>query len=154
MVLAVAETESGYVHDGCRIFQDRIEHYLPFEFQIIPEAKSWKKRSPAERKIEEGKAILGKLLPSDTAVLLDERGETFTSEAFSERIQRDMLSGTRRLVFIVGGAFGFSDEVYKAVPRRLALSKMTLSHQMVRVFLLEQIYRALTILRNEPYHNR
>jgi 23S rRNA (pseudouridine1915-N3)-methyltransferase len=120
---------------------------------VIPEQKAWKKLNPDARKKAEGTAILSRILPGDLCILLDEKGKMYTSEEFAARLEKAMLAGTRRLVLVIGGAFGFSDEVYQAVPERLSLSKMTFSHQMVRLFLVEQVYRGFTILRNEPYHN-
>ncbi len=112
-----------------------------------------KKLDAEERKRQEAKALLSKLDSSDVVVLLDEKGQQYTSEGFAEFLQKKMNAGPKRLVFVVGGAFGFDQSIYDQFPSRLALSKMTFSHQMIRLFTAEQIYRAFTILNNEPYHN-
>ena len=137
------------IDDYCK----RIVHYCPFEFEIIPDLKKAKKASEAEQKKMEGSEILNRLAPSDHLVLLDEGGKEYSSVAFSNYIQKKMISGMRNLVFVIGGPYGFSDEIYARANERLSLSKMTFSHQMVRVFFTEQLYRAFTIIRNEPYHH-
>ncbi len=109
---------------------------------------------PADRKRAEGAAIINHSLPGDKTFLLDEKGKAFTSERFADQLQKEMVSGVKRLVFVIGGAFGFSTEVYAQFPQKIRLSDMTFSHQMIRCFLLEQVYRGMTILKNEPYHNR
>ncbi len=131
----------------------RLKHYAPVEVAIIEEKKIWKKLPNDQRKKAEGEAILQALDHGDFAVLLDENGSSMGSRAFAERLEKYMAAGHRRTVFIIGGAFGFSDEVYKAVQPRISLSQMTFNHEMVRLFLLEQVYRAFSILRGEPYHN-
>ena len=137
------------IDDYCK----RIVHYCPFEFEIIPDLKKAKKASEAEQKKMEGSEILNRLAPSDHLVLLDERGKEYSSVTFSNYIQKKMIGGMRNLVFVIGGPYGFSDEIYARANERLSLSKMTFSHQMVRVFFTEQLYRAFTIIRNEPYHH-
>jgi len=154
VICCVGRTDIAHVQDAINVYSNRLKHYVPVEINIIPEQKQWKKLSPDPRKKAEGEAILAQLLPGDQAVLLDEKGKQYTSEGFAEFLQKKMASGAKRLVFIIGGAFGFSSDVYAAVPEKISLSKMTFSHQMIRGFLLEQIYRGMTILKNEPYHNR
>ena len=154
VICCVGRTDVSHVQEAINIYTDRLKHYLPLELAIIPEQKLWKKLSPDARKKAEGDAILSQLLPGDRSVLLDEKGKQYTSEDFAEYLQKEMGTGAKRLVFIIGGAFGFSPEVYAEVPAKISLSKMTFSHQMIRTLLLEQIYRGMTILRNEPYHNR
>jgi 23S rRNA (pseudouridine1915-N3)-methyltransferase len=151
--LYVGKTERGYLEEGVQVFMSRIRHYIPVEEYSIAEDKSWKKLPVPARKKAEGEAILSQLQGGDEAILLDEAGKAYSSEEFAAFLEKKMLSGCKRLVMIVGGAFGFSEEVYRAVPQKLALSRLTFSHQMVRLFLAEQVYRAMTILRNEPYHN-
>ena len=154
IICCVGRTDVSHVQESIDIYTDRLKHYLPVELAIIPEQKLWKKLSPDARKKAEGDAILSQLLPGDRSVLLDEKGKQYTSEDFAEYLQKEMGTGAKRLVFIIGGAFGFSPEVYSEVPAKISLSKMTFSHQMIRTLLLEQVYRGMTILRNEPYHNR
>ncbi|MCE2496280.1 MAG: 23S rRNA (pseudouridine(1915)-N(3))-methyltransferase RlmH [Flavobacteriales bacterium] len=126
-------------------------HYLPFETVTIPDVK--KVRDEADQKEQESKAILDKLEPADFVVLLDERGKSWTSRQLADFVQRKMNESTRRLVFVIGGPYGFSQEVYSKANMKLSLSALTFSHQMVRLFAVEQMYRAMTILRNEPYHH-
>lgn len=154
VICCVGRTDVSHVQEAIDIYTDRLKHYLPVELAIIPEQKLWKKLSPEARKKVEGDAILSQILPGDRSVLLDEKGKQYTSEDFAEYLQKEMGTGAKRLVFIIGGAFGFSPEVYAKVPAKISLSKMTFSHQMIRTLLLEQVYRGMTILRNEPYHNR
>jgi 23S rRNA (pseudouridine1915-N3)-methyltransferase len=154
VILAVGKTDMDYVEIANKLYLDRLKHYAPTSLETIPEQKPWKKMSPDDRKRAEGKAILERLNAGDAVLLLDEKGKGYTSEAFAKLLEKNMASGIKRLVFVIGGAFGFSDEVYAQVPQKLKLSDMTFSHQMVRSFLLEQIYRGMTILKNEPYHNR
>ncbi len=152
-LLCIGKTDVDFVQDANEIYLSRLKHYLPTALEVIPDQKQWKKMKPMERVKAEGSAIREKLKPGDAVYLLDEKGKQHSSEAFSELLQKRMNSGVNRLVFVVGGAFGFSDELYRDYPQRLSLSKMTFSHQMIRCFFLEQVYRAMTILRGEPYHN-
>lgn len=154
VLCCVGRTDVAHVQESINIYLDRLKHYLPVELTIIPEQKGWKKLSPEARKKAEGDVILSQLLPGDRVALLDEKGKQYSSEDFATYLQKEMGTGAKRLVFIIGGAFGFSREVYDQLPTKISLSKMTFSHQMIRTLLLEQIYRGMTILRNEPYHNR
>jgi 23S rRNA (pseudouridine1915-N3)-methyltransferase len=154
ILLCVGKTDHPHVADGVEIFAGRLRHYVHFEIKIIPEDKSWKKLDPAARKKAEGQAILNETSNGDRLILLDEKGEQHSSEIFAERLQKIMAAGPKRIVWIVGGANGFSEDVYASIADRISLSKMTFSHQMIRLFFTEQLYRAFTILRNEPYHNR
>jgi 23S rRNA (pseudouridine1915-N3)-methyltransferase len=149
----IGQTDKGYLEAGLNIFTARIRRYVPFEEVLISEEKKWKKLGAEERKRQEAKALLSKLDSSDMVILLDEKGQQYTSEAFAKYLQKKMNAGPKRLVFVVGGAFGFDQSIYEQFPSRLAFSKMTFSHQMIRLFTVEQIYRAFTILNNEPYHN-
>jgi 23S rRNA (pseudouridine1915-N3)-methyltransferase len=149
----IGQTDKGYLDTGLQTFAARINRYVPFEEILIPEDKKWKKLAAEERKRQEAKALVSKLDASDMVILLDEKGKEFTSEGFANYLQKKMNAGPKRLVFAVGGAFGFDQSIYDQFPQRLALSKMTFSHQMIRLFTAEQIYRAFTILNNEPYHN-
>ena len=129
-------------------------HYVRFSFEIIPDLKNSKNLSEKLQKEEEGKIILSKISNSDRLILLDENGQEMNSVGFSNFLQKQMNSGLKRLVLVIGGPYGFSEAVYKKASSKLALSKMTFSHQMVRLFIIEQLYRSFTILKNEPYHHR
>jgi 23S rRNA (pseudouridine1915-N3)-methyltransferase len=152
-LLTIGKTENNYLVDGIKIFKERLVHYIKFEIMEIETPKQIRKLSPDALKEAEGRLILKAIQGMDHIVLLDEKGKTFTSEQFADWLQKLMNAGTRHLVFIVGGAYGFSDEVYQAANSKVALSALTFSHQMVRLFFTEQLYRAFTILKNEPYHN-
>ncbi len=150
----VGKTNEAYLKEGSAIFEKRLKHYNPFEVVYIPDVKNGGKLSSEKLKEKEGEAILGRLQSDDLLVLLDEKGKMYTSVEFSFQLEKLLQSGSRRIVFQVGGAFGFSKAVYERANRKIALSPMTFSHQMVRVFFLEQLYRGFSILRNEKYHNR
>ncbi len=152
-LLLVGKTEQSYIAEGMNVYCERLKHYLPFEVEVIPNVKA-SPSTKAEKLCElEGEQILARISASDYLILLDEKGKQFTSLDFAEHLQKKMLSGCKRLVFVVGGAFGFSPAVYAAAREKVSLSKMTFSHQMVRLFMVEQIYRAMTILKGEPYHH-
>lgn len=153
LILAIGITDDNWVKEGMHKYSKRISHYLPFEFEPINDLKNTKNLSEAQQKEKEGLLILNKIKPTDKVVLLDEKGKEYPSKKFASYMQKQMNSGVKRLVFVIGGPYGFSDELYAKVNEKIALSKMTFSHQMVRPFLLEQIYRAMTILKNEPYHH-
>lgn len=152
-LLTIGKTENNYLADGINIYKDRLSHYIKFEIIQLELPKQSKKFSPDALKEVEGKLLIKALEGVDQIVLLDEKGKTFTSEQFADWLQKIMNAGTRHLAFVVGGAFGFSDEVYRAANTKVSLSALTFSHQMVRLFFTEQLYRAFTILKNEPYHN-
>lgn len=149
---AIGKTNEKYLETGIEIFEKRLRNYLPFSFVIFPDVKT-KYADPTQLKLEEGKAFLAKLAPDDYLVLLDERSLEFTSVGLASWVERRLSGPGRKMVFLIGGAFGFSPDVYARADDKIALSKLTFSHQMVRLFFLEQLYRAMTILRNEPYHN-
>ena len=152
-LLCIGKTHEKHIEEGCEIYLKRLKHYQKVEVTVIPDNKKIAHLKLEQRKIEEGKLILKHLDHSDSVILLDERGKHYTSRHFSDFLQKQMLSGVKRVVFIIGGAFGFSEEVYRRANGKLSLSNMTFSHQMIRLFFLEQLYRANTILRKEPYHN-
>lgn len=131
----------------------RIKRYIKFDFLIIPDLKNSKNLSVEQQKEKEGELILKNLQSSDVVILLDEKGKEYSSVIFSKFLAKKMLSGTKNLVFVIGGPYGFSDAVYIRTTQKVSLSKMTFSHQMVRLFFVEQVYRAFTILKNEPYHH-
>ena len=153
-LIAIGKTDRTELDQLINSYQKRLMHYVRFSFEIIPDIKNSKNLSEKLQKEEEGKLILSKLSNSDRLILLDENGKEMNSVGFSEFLQKQMNSGLKRLVLVIGGPYGFSDAVYKKASGKLALSKMTFSHQMVRLFVVEQIYRGFTILKNEPYHHR
>lgn len=153
-LLAVGKTDSAAIAELTEIYTKRLTRYIRFEIQIIPDLKKRAKLSFEQQKKQEGDLILNQLSPSDFVVLLDEAGKQFTSMAFANYLQQRMNSGIKNLVFIIGGPYGFSEEVYQRANSKLSLSKMTFSHQMVRLFFAEQLYRAFSILNNEPYHHQ
>lgn len=152
-LLTVGKTTFPFVKEGCDIFIKRIKHYTTFESIEIPELKNTSSLSKEQIKEREGELIMKHLKGTDKVILLDERGKTLSSMEWSGEIEREMISGTKAIVFIVGGAYGFSDAVYKRADSKLSLSKMTFSHQIIRLFFIEQLYRAFTIIKGEPYHN-
>lgn len=152
-LLAVGKTDDSRIEQLTQMYVDRLGHYIKFDLEIIPDLKKTKNLSEDQQKNEEGKLILNKLEKSDFVTLLDEKGKKYTSMQFAELINKRSVSGLKRLVFIIGGPYGFSPDVYSRANSKLSLSDMTFSHQMVRLFAVEQIYRAFTILRNEPYHH-
>lgn len=151
--MAVGRTQSDYLVRGIDNYIKRIGRYMPMEFKVIPDIKASRSLSEAQQKEQEGRLMLAALMPGDVAILLDERGRQYTSREFAGLVDRYALQSVKRLVFIIGGPYGFSKEVYDRADSLLSLSKMTFSHEMVRLFFVEQIYRAMTILRGEPYHH-
>jgi 23S rRNA (pseudouridine1915-N3)-methyltransferase len=152
-LLAVGKTDDSRIEQLTQMYVDRLQHYINFELEIIPDLKKTKNLSEEQQKNEEGKLILNKLEKSDFVSLLDEKGKKYSSLEFAELINKRSVSGLKRLVFVIGGPYGFSPEVYSRSNSKLSLSDMTFSHQMVRLFAVEQVYRAFTILKNEPYHH-
>lgn len=153
LLLAVGKTTTLYINTGIENYLKRVGHYLPVDLQVIPDVKATKALTEEAQKQREGTAMLAALQPGDVVVLLDERGREFTSREFSGYIDKKMVQGIKRLVFIVGGPYGFSPEMYARANEKISLSRMTFTHEMVRLFFIEQIYRAMTILRGEPYHH-
>lgn len=151
-LLVVGKTTDAHIEILIQEYQKRLTHYLPFALQVIPELKYTKALTPDQQKQAEGELILRAITPSTDLVLLDEYGKEFRSVEFADYVQKRMSSG-RDVVFVVGGPYGFSNAVYQRANGKISLSKMTFSHQMVRLFFVEQIYRAMTILRGEPYHH-
>jgi 23S rRNA (pseudouridine1915-N3)-methyltransferase len=152
-LLAIGKTDQKPILDLITEYSGRLGHYIRFEFEIISDLKSTKSLSESIQREKEGEMILKKIQTSDDLILLDERGKNFSSVEFSEFLQKKMNSGLRQLVFVIGGPYGFSDAVYSRANNKISLSKMTFSHQMIRPFFIEQLYRSFTILRNEPYHH-
>ena len=152
-LIVVSKTDVPYLQTGIDEYVGRLKHYCDFELVTIPALKNMGKASPEEVKERAGQLILKQVEKSDMVVLLDEHGKEYGSVEFSEYLQKQMNAGIRTLSFVVGGAFGFSPAVYAAAQHKISLSKMTFNHQMVRLFFVEQLYRAFTILRHEKYHN-
>ena len=153
VLLAVGKNSTDYLIKGIDGFLKRINHYVPMELSIIPDLKSTKALTEDTQKQREGQAMMSALQPGDVVVLLDERGKEYTSREFAMQIDRKMVQGIKRLVFVIGGPYGFSKEMYDRANEKISLSKMTFTHEMVRLFFVEQVYRAMTILRGEPYHH-
>ena len=152
-IIFVGKTEANYLQKACNEYENRLKNYLPLDIVVIPALKNTKALSVDQQKTKEGIQILEKIEPSDFVVLLDEKGKEFRSIEFAQYFQNKMNSGFKSLCLIVGGPYGFSEEVYQKASQKIALSKMTFSHQMIRLLLLEQCYRAMSILKNEPYHH-
>ncbi len=149
----VGKNREKFIEEGYLFYKKRLLNYLPFEDAIIPAIRISAGLSPMEFKLLEGEQLLKKIKGDDYIVLLDENGKNYTSSGFAGFLQQRMNSGIRTLTFVTGGAYGFSEAVYKAATIKLSLSSMTFPHQLVRIIFMEQLYRAMTILRNEPYHN-
>lgn len=152
-LMVVGKTATGYLKQGIDEYTKRLSHYVSFDIQHIADLKNTKKLTEAQQKQAEGQNILQRLEVSDYVVLLDEHGKEYTSMDFSAYVQKRMSSGARRVVFVVGGPYGFSPDVYSRANDKLSLSKMTFSHEMIRLIFTEQLYRACTILNHEPYHH-
>lgn len=153
MFLVVGRTVNKHVTTLIQEYADRVKHYIPFDMEVIPELKNTKALTPEQQKEREGELIQKQLREGDYVVLLDEGGKEFRSIEFAAYLEKKQSQVSRRLVFIVGGPYGFSPAVYQFAREKVSLSKMTFSHQMVRLFFIEQLYRAMTILRGEPYHH-
>lgn len=153
-LLCIGKTDNKQLQQLIEVYLKRLQFYNKFEMEIIPDLKKMKNLDESQQKVKEGEQILSKVQNSDFLVLLDENGKQFSSEAFSEYIQKRLNSGLKHLIFVIGGPYGFSEEVYKKANAKISLSKMTFSHQMVRLFFTEQVYRTFTILKNEPYHHK
>ncbi|MEY4926637.1 MAG: rRNA ((1915)-N(3))-methyltransferase RlmH [Bacteroidota bacterium] len=149
----VGKTTFGYLEEGIMLYDKRLRHYATFERIVIPDIKNPKNLSVEQIKEQEGSVILQRLQNDDFLVLLDERGKQFSSEDFADLLGKWQVQSLRRVVFVVGGAYGFSEAVYNRQNMQISLSRMTFSHQMVRLFFVEQLYRGFTILRGEPYHH-
>jgi 23S rRNA (pseudouridine1915-N3)-methyltransferase len=153
-LIAIGKTDNKQLQLLIDEYVKRLSFYIKFSIEIIPDIKNAKNLSEDQQKIKEGELILSKLNTTDALILLDENGKQFDSVAFSEYLQKQMNSGIKQLVFVIGGPYGFSDDVYNKSNGKISLSKMTFSHQMIRLFFTEQLYRGFTILKNEPYHHR
>ncbi len=152
-LIAIGKTDEEYLQYGIDKYTQRINRYAPFELKILPDVKRGKSISEQQQKTQEGNMILKEITESDIMVLMDENGKELTSRKFANFYQQCANSGAKRLVFVIGGPYGFSDEVYQKAQHKISLSQMTFSHQMVRLIFAEQLYRAHTILNGEPYHH-
>lgn len=153
MLVAVGRTTTKFLEEGITEYCRRLIRYIPFEIKYIGDVRNTRNLNATQQKQKEGDAILSMLVPQDYVVLLDEHGREFTSKDFAAYIERKMQSVPKQLVFIIGGPYGFSPDVVARSNEKISLSKMTFSHEMVRLFFTEQLYRAMTIIKNEPYHH-
>ena len=153
-VLVLGKTDAKALKELIQKYESRLRHYIPFSMEIIPDLKHTKNLSISLQKEKEGQLILSKINTSDRLFLLDEKGKDYDSIEFSLFLQKQMNSGLRQMVLAIGGPYGFSEEVYKSAHGKISFSKMTFSHQMIRLFVVEQLYRAMSILKNEPYHHQ
>ncbi len=151
--LLIGKTTEKYLSEGILEYQNRLKFYLPFQIEIIPELKNTKNLSVEQQKTKESDLILQFLQPTDEVILLDERGKEFRSVEFAALMEKKMTASHKRIVFVVGGAYGFSSTLYARANGKISLSQMTMSHQLIRLVFVEQLYRAMTILKGEPYHH-
>lgn len=153
ILLAVGRTVEKHYITAINDYIERTKHFIPFDMEVIPELKNTKNLSMEQQKEKEGELILKALQPGDVVVLLDEHGKEFRSVEFAEWMERKMHTVNKRLVFVIGGPYGFAPSIYNVAQEKISLSKMTFSHQMIRLIFIEQLYRAMTILNNGPYHH-
>jgi len=153
-LLCIGKTDNKQLQSLIEDYQKRLSHYIKFIFEIIPDLKKAKNLTETQQKQKEGDLIISKLKPSDVLILLDENGKQYDSVTFANYLQKHMNSGIKNLVFIIGGPYGFSDAIFNRANGKISLSKMTFSHQMIRLFFIEQLYRGFTILKREPYHHK
>jgi 23S rRNA (pseudouridine1915-N3)-methyltransferase len=152
-LIAVGKTEDKYLIEGIDKYLNRLKHYINFNILIIPDIKNTKNLTEAQQKNKEAELISKQINPTDVVVLLDEKGKKHSSVSFADYLNKQMIGSVQHLVFIIGGPYGFDESIYKRANTSLSLSDMTFSHQMVRLFFVEQLYRAFSILKNEPYHH-
>jgi 23S rRNA (pseudouridine1915-N3)-methyltransferase len=152
-LLVIGKTDKTYLKEAVEEYTKRLKHYIPFEIEIIPDIKNTKNLSAGQQKIKEGELILSKDYSGKEIHLFDEKGKMFSSKEFARFIEKKMVSGLKELVFVIGGPYGFSEDVYEKANSRISLSRLTFSHQMARLLCVEQFYRAFTILKGEPYHH-
>lgn len=152
-LMVVGKTTTANLRSGIEEYAKRVNRYIPFDIVELPDIKTSRKLTEAKQKETEGEMMLSRIQPSDYVVLLDEHGKEMTSREFSQNLEKKAQTVSKQLYFIVGGPYGFSPEVYSRANEKLSLSKMTFPHEMVRLFFVEQLYRAMTIQRNEPYHH-
>ena len=153
-VLVLGKTDAKALKELIQKYESRLRHYIPFSMEIIPDLKHTKNLSISLQKENEGQLILNKINTSDRLFLLDEKGNDYDSIEFSMFLQKQMNSGLKQMVLAIGGPYGFSEAIYKSAHGKISFSKMTFSHQMIRLFVVEQLYRGMSILKNEPYHHQ
>lgn len=153
-LIVIGKTDNINLQALIEAYQKRLSFYIKFDMEIIPDIKNVKNLSESQQKEKEGELILSKITATDQLILLDENGKSYSSLAFSEQLQKKMSTGIKTLVFVIGGPYGFSETVSAKANAKISLSLMTFSHQMVRLFFIEQLYRGFTILKNEPYHHQ
>jgi 23S rRNA (pseudouridine1915-N3)-methyltransferase len=153
ILLTVGKSTNSHLINLQEEYQNRLKFYIPFEMLVVPELKNTKNLSIGEQQEKEADLILKQLDNNDEVILLDEKGKQFTSVGFSEFISKKMLASHKRMIFVVGGPYGFAERVYQRANGKISLSAMTFSHQMIRLIFVEQLYRAMTILKGEPYHH-
>ncbi len=151
--MAIGKTTTKYIQEGIELYEKRLTHYIPFELKLLPDVKATKALTMERQKELEEEIFMSSINSGDYVVLLDERGKEMTSRDFSVYINKKMSVVPKNLIFVIGGPYGFSQGMYDRAQEKLSLSKMTFSHEMIRLFFVEQIYRAMTILRGEPYHH-
>lgn len=152
-LLAIGKTNARFLQEGIDQYTKRLSHYIPFELKILPDVKTTKALTNEKQKEMEGQMFLSAIGQGDWVTLLDEKGKEYTSREFASYIDKKTITIPKNLIFIIGGPYGFSQEMYNRANEKLSLSKMTFSHEMIRLFFVEQIYRAMTILKGEPYHH-
>ena len=152
-LITVGKTDVAFVKDGISVYESRLKHYTQFERIELPDIKNSSSMKPEQMKILEGESILRRVGENDTMILLDERGDTLSSTELAKYLEQKQVAGVRNIWFVIGGAFGFSEEVYNRANGKISLSKMTFPHQLIRVIFLEQLYRVFTIIRGEKYHH-
>lgn len=153
LLIVIGKTDLEWLRTGIELYTERISRFVQFEIQVIPDLRNTRNMEPAVQKVREGESILKLLQPSDDVFLLDDKGREMSSPELAQWLEKHMAQSSKRLVFIIGGPYGFSADVYNRVPGRISLSRMTFSHQMVRLIFVEQLYRAFSILNNLPYHH-
>jgi 23S rRNA (pseudouridine1915-N3)-methyltransferase len=150
----IGKSNFGFVEEGIKLYESRIRHFVDFGHLLVPDVKNARNMPVAELKKKEGQLLLKNVAPIDYLCLLDENGQDYCSQSFAGMLSKTMDQGVKTIVFMIGGAYGFSDELYQRANHKLSLSKMTFSHQLVRIIFLEQLYRAFTIIKGIPYHNQ
>lgn len=153
VLIAIGKTNIKFVEEGIKEYEGRLRRYMTFRMEWLRDIKGAGQLAEQRQKELEGEAILARLQPSDMVILLDERGKEFTSREFALWMEKQMASGRKRIVFVIGGPYGFSQAVYDRAGGKVSMSRMTFNHEMIRLFFVEQMYRAMTILRGEPYHH-
>ncbi|NGF56622.1 23S rRNA (pseudouridine(1915)-N(3))-methyltransferase RlmH [Parapedobacter sp. SGR-10] len=152
-LICIGKTDEKFIQEGIDKYLKRLKHYIGFQLLVLPDVKNVKNLSEFQQKEKEGELLLKQLSPQDFVILLDERGKEIRSVEFARYFEQKMLASTQHVVFLIGGPYGFSDEMIKRANDKISLSKLTFSHQMVRLFFVEQVYRAFSILKGEPYHH-